>query len=190
MNKYLLIVFCILFSLLLLLFSFKIVLSTTSLTENQENTVNYLKQNQLLNLNYTSNELSHLDDVKSVMKGVDYLFYITLLILTLFFTYYKKDKKTSLYLLKSGSIATIVSLTLLVVFSLISFKSVFTLFHKMFFPQGNWMFSADSLLIQTFPPEFFFMFALKAFLLTIFLSLVILLLFGYFFRILNKLKKP
>lgn len=46
-----------------------------------------------------------------------------------------------------------------VVVALLPWNAVFTQFHKVFFPQGNWLFPANSLLIQTYPAEFFVMYA-------------------------------
>jgi uncharacterized membrane protein len=41
-----------------------------------------------------------------------------------------------------------------------------------FFPQGNWMFSPDSLLITLFPQQFFFDIALRIFIYAMFQSAV------------------
>lgn len=44
--------------------------------------------------------------------------------------------------------------------SLVSWGWLFEVFHLVLFPQGNWRFPADSLIIQTYPQEFFVSFAI------------------------------
>lgn len=104
---------------------------------------------------YTDLEISHLLDVKKVMRSVDYLFYASLLIPSLILTYYRKDKNFILKLLKYGGVSAVSTVLLILIIILFSFNFSFTIFHQMFFPQGNWMFPADSKLIETFPLEFF-----------------------------------
>ena len=133
--------------------------------------MDFLKGDKL-NLNYTANEVSHLEDVKSVMNFIDYLFYLSLIIVTFIITYYKRNKKQLKKLLKYGGITTLVSIGLILFFALFAFNSTFTIFHKIFFPQGNWLFPIDSLLIQTFPKEFFTKISLKIFLLGIMLGVI------------------
>ena len=165
-NKLILIVFCIFLPLFLLLFSYKVVLGLSDLTENQQETIDFLNNKQELNLNYTTNEVSHLEDVKGVMNLIDYLFYFRLIIITLIITYYRKNKDQLKKLFKCGGITTLISIGLILLFVLISFNTTFTIFHQIFFPQGNWLFPIDSLLIQTFTIGFFIGISVKIFLLT------------------------
>lgn len=169
-NKTILIIFCIFLPILLLLFSYKIVLGLTNLTENQETTINYLQNKGELNLNYTTNEESHLEDVKGVMNFIDYVFYLSLIVCTLIITYYKRNKEQLKKLFKYGGITTLVSIGLILLFALFAFNFTFTIFHQIFFPQGNWLFPFDSLIIQTFPIEFFIRISLKIFLLALLLG--------------------
>ena len=168
-NKIILIIFCIFLPIFLLLFSYKVVLGLSDLTENQQETMNFLDGDEL-NLNYTTSEFSHLEDVKSVMNFIDYLFYLSLIIITFIITYYKRNKEQLKKLFKYGGITTLVTVGLILLFALISFNSTFTIFHRIFFPQGNWIFPSDSLLIQTFPIEFFMGISLKMFLLSLVLG--------------------
>lgn len=48
---------------------------------------------------------------------------------------------------------------LLVILALLPFDELFTQFHYLFFPQGNWQFSVDSTIIQFYPFEFFYKYA-------------------------------
>jgi integral membrane protein (TIGR01906 family) len=166
-NKVLLVIFCISIITLLLLLSYKIALGTTELTENQDITIKFLVDNHNLELNYTSSEKSHLEDVKGVMQGLDYLFYLSLLVVTLIITIHKKKKEIIKKLFYYSGISSLVFFGIIMLFSLISFNSMFTYFHKIFFPQGNWLFPIDSLLIQTFPIQFFITISLKVMVISI-----------------------
>lgn len=154
-NKSLLSIFCLLLPLFLLLFSSKTTLFFIDLTAPQKGTINFLNNDGELTLNYTSPELSHLNDVKKVMHGAGYFFYGILLVLTLILTYYRKNKEQTIKLLKYGGLTTIIFVLVVLLFVLINFNLMFNLFHQIFFPQGNWIFAGDSLLIQTFPLGFF-----------------------------------
>lgn len=178
LDKKLLILFCITFTLFVVLFAYKINLALTDLTPEQEDTFNYLSKRQALNLDYNYLEKEHLKDVKNLMQGVNYLFYLLLLVNTLLITKYKKNKEQLKKMFFWGGLTTVVSLSFLLIVSLIAFYQLFTWFHLIFFPQGNWLFPVDSLLIQTFPQEFFVSLSLKIFLLS--------LLFGFFSLLIKK----
>ena len=174
-KKILLVSFCIFLPIFLLLFSYKAVLGMSDLTENQQETMNFLENKQELNLNYTSSEISHLKDVKGVMNFIDYLFYLSLIIITLIITYYKKNKKQLIKLFRYGGITTLISMGIILFLSLFAFNTTFTIFHQIFFPQGNWLFPTNSLLIQTFPIEFFIGISVRMFGLGILLGMVLVL---------------
>ena len=53
----------------------------------------------------------------------------------------------------------LVLIVLPLLLSLVPWEALFSSFHALFFPQGNWQFPPDSLLIQTYPEGFFVMFA-------------------------------
>ncbi len=149
------VIFCLTFPLFLLLFSYQTTLYFADLSPQQENTINYLQAKESLALNYTAKELSHLEDVQEVMGNMDYAFYILLLAVTLILTYYRKNKLQLGRLIFLGGLTTVIFLSLVLLLSVLDFSFVFTIFHQLFFPQGNWIFSPDSLLIRTFPGEFF-----------------------------------
>ena len=160
-DRVFLVIFCIFITLLVMLFSYKVALGTTELTENQQSTIDFLDNKVELELKYTSNEVSHLNDVKGVMQGMDHLFYLSLVVVSFIITCYKKRKEVIKKLFYYGGITSLSVSGLMLVFSLLSFNSTFTVFHKIFFPQGNWTFPIDSLLIQTFPIDFFITISMK-----------------------------
>jgi integral membrane protein (TIGR01906 family) len=112
---------------------------------------------------FSAKEQDHLKDVHWVIRIVKYLTIISLAWLA-WITYSKLKThegktflhKTLLYTAYSGVI-TIMILAILG----INFTWFFEMFHKIFFPQGNYSFPATSLLIIMFPEGFFRDFAIK-----------------------------
>ena len=124
---------------------------------------------------FTELEISHLQDVKKVMKYADYLFYVLLLIMAVILTCHRKNKELIFQLLNYGGKFTVITTIFLGIVSLLFFDLIFSLFHLLFFPHGNWLFAADSLLIQTFPLDFFVTVSRNIFVLTISLGILFIL---------------
>ena len=104
----------------------------------------------------TAAEKSHLADVKDIMNDLPIVFIVLLLLFFSLFQRTKEKRKILLY----GGLATV---AIPVILAIIPFDSVFTAFHQLFFPQGNWMFAPDSLLIQIYPIQFFYDAAFRIF---------------------------
>lgn len=172
MNKAILIIFCIFFTVFISLFSYKIILLSSELTENQQKTINFLNSKEELCLNYSLEEYSHLNDVEKVVTLMDYIFYLSLLSCTLILTYQRKSQENIQKLLRFGGITSLGSAGFMFILLIISFNFTFTLFHKLFFPQGNWVFPVDSMIIQTFPAVFFVALSVKIFILAMGLALL------------------
>lgn len=104
----------------------------------------------------TQAALTHLDDVYTlgvIARKVSVASAVVSLVLAalLFFT------KQRIYLGRALKYAGIVTLILFaggILASLCNFTDFFTQFHEALFPQGNWSFSADSLLISALPEAF------------------------------------
>ncbi len=184
-RKFISVLFCTLLLILLLLLSYKMVLFFTDATPAQKQVFSFLDGKGELATEFTELEISHLQDVKKVMKYADYLFYLMLSVVTAMITIYRKDKVFLLHLLNYGGKVTIAAVLLVGVSALLSFDQVFAAFHKIFFPQGNWTFAADSMLIQTFPLDFFVGISWNVFLLTFFLGILFIVsgyIYGYVLR--------
>lgn len=144
-----------LFSLLIIFLSIQTTISFAQYSPQQQNAVEYLNGKTELVGNYTAGEHAHMADVQQLLSRGKTLFLLVCgVLLFLFSRDHPKRKEMSRIFLWSG-ITIISSLTLLLISSLISFTTIFTLFHTLFFPQGNWQFPVDSALIQTFPLSFF-----------------------------------
>lgn len=100
---------------------------------------------------FTPAELQHLLDVKIRMCFVYYLVPIAWIV-WLYILLKGKNKSENLF--KGG----LVSLSSLLV-GLIPFPLLFVIFHGIFFPQGNWIFPPDHMIVQIYPPHFWFLMA-------------------------------
>ena len=114
---------------------------------------------------FSEKEKSHLADVKLLLTVIFSIYYLAVILLVFsliwFFTREKKWKREwAKMLLWAGSLTTGIIIILLLG-ALLNFDFTFQLFHKIFFPQGNFAFPADSLLKTLFPDSFFTNFALK-----------------------------
>ena len=184
-KKIVLILFCLLLPIFLLLLSYKTVISFSDLTPAQEKVFLFLDGKQELAVEFTEQEASHLEDVKRVMNYADYLFYVLLLAITIIITYHKNNKDFLFQLLNYGGKSTVLTMASISVFSVLSFDFTFALFHNIFFRQGNWLFAPDSVIIQTFPIDFFVAVSRNIFLLTLILGIIFILsryLKGYVFH--------
>lgn len=97
---------------------------------------------------FNEQESAHMTDVAWLVRiGLLVLILASILLLAL-----KPDARTIYY--GAG-----ILIGLLAILALLPFDSIFTKFHQLFFPQGNWQFAADSTIIQFYPFEFFYKYA-------------------------------
>ncbi len=142
-------------SFFLLLFSYETSLLLYHFTLPQQETLNFLQRDSPLLLSYSPLEISHLQDVQQVMQQVKIAWGALAIIVGALFVFLFRDKDQCwehFYLLGRWS-SVIIAIFLVAI--LLFFPLAFTLFHTIFFPQGNWLFSESSLLIKTFPQSFF-----------------------------------
>jgi len=102
---------------------------------------------------YTTEEISHLQDVKNVIDLASIIWYVVcgLSIAFLIWMLVTKSWAQIRHGFFWGAVFTILLMIAVVVFTVLSFNTLFEKFHKIFFPQGNWTFSASSGLIRLFP---------------------------------------
>lgn len=138
---------------------------------------------------FTEDEKSHMQDVKHLIRLMQIIYYSAAAIsVALFFYCYKKFKDDRFEFIKVlaksllySSIAAMIFLSIISLMSIFNFTFLFTVFHLIFFPQGNWMFSSDSLLITLFPEQFFFDIALRIFVFAMFQAIIFFSI-GYWMR--------
>jgi len=100
-----------------------------------------------LNSPMTDAEKSHMEDVRVLYHN--FIILSLLFILITGYIYYKKRPKINFNpIIKTTAVIGIIS----AVFA----NDLFNLFHKVFFPQGNYTFAVDSFLITLYPASYFF----------------------------------
>jgi hypothetical protein len=126
-------------------------------------------------------EINHLNDVRKLLCKIFILYYlsiITVILLTILLI--KKDVfkfiKSIGYIFTASSSAVLFIMAALFVFGKKNFWGLFENFHLMFFPQGNYIFSQDSLIITLFPFGFFGDFFIKLVKCSLALSIAVLIL--------------
>ena len=121
-----------------------------------------------LKFDYTERELIHLYDVKLLINLLRVTIYILASIILLILIFNKE--KILDVLLMSGLITIGIALIL----SLINFNALFIKFHETLFTNNYWMLSSDTLLIKTYPIEFFISFFKRLILNIIIVSLILI----------------
>lgn len=148
--KYALIIFIPLF---IILFNLNLLIFNQGIYNEEnpnvnENLLNYLDSKEELKFNYTEKEIMHMEDVKSLTNALRIIVYLLGFIIFLILI---TTKDTSKILIISG----LVTIGIIIVLSLIDFSSLFTKFHEIFFMNDYWLLDENSLLIKTYPLEFF-----------------------------------
>lgn len=117
---------------------------------------------------FTRDEVSHLLDVHRIYTfaffGMNSLATVCWIVLIVALIQKQELHRSCRY--SARVLAVFITVSLL---SLLFFSSFFILFHQVLFPNGNWAFPADSLLISLFP-EIFWKFELAAFVAMVALS--------------------
>ncbi len=104
----------------------------------------------------TPDAISHLDDVYDIVSRILYVL-IAIAVIAAFTLIYMfitwGSRSLSPVLIGSGA-AVLAIFAALGIWALVSFRSLFAVFHSLFFASGTWTFSADSLLICSLPEDF------------------------------------
>lgn len=125
---------------------------------------------------FTEEEISHLYDVRTLLRKIFVSYYscVILIVLCLPFLF---EKSLWHFIKNLGQIFTLASSIVLGLGGLLYFLSrnfgvLFENFHLIFFPQGNYAFPEDSLIITLFPEGFFYSFFKRLVVETLILSVV------------------
>jgi len=102
---------------------------------------------------FAADEAAHMRDVRVVLYGFLLLAAASLVFVAVSLVRTPRDV-SRWKAVGRGGIWLIVAMVVLGIFALTAFEAAFTLFHEIFFPGGNWAFSADSLLITLYPEPF------------------------------------
>jgi integral membrane protein (TIGR01906 family) len=105
---------------------------------------------------FNERELSHMEDVKTVVTGMRIALAIGMLIL-LAFTIFAERGNWKLLLIRAfsqGGWAVLGLIAAILLFVALNFNSLFTWFHQIFFESGTWQFHPSDTLIRLFPMRF------------------------------------
>ena len=129
------------------------------LLDQRDDLVVYADRNGESTLIFKDDEQSHMLDVKNLLADFLVVNYVctVLLCAALFFTL-AKPKEYVIKGLKYGSVGALIIPVIFVLF----FDTMFVIFHEIFFPQGNWMFSLrTSLMVNMYTEPFFLNFCIN-----------------------------
>jgi len=105
---------------------------------------------------FNERELSHMEDVKAVVTGMRVALAIGMLILLAFSIFAERGRWQPLLnkAFNRGGWALIGLIAAILLFVALSFNSLFTWFHQIFFESGTWQFHPSDTLIRLFPMRF------------------------------------
>lgn len=127
-----------------------------------DNLFDYFRGQNNIDHNFFSNQaITHLADVKDLIRFSTVLLYLALIAISALVTALavKGKYKSIAQALFTSALITLVFILLLALGILKTFESLFTGFHQVLFTNNLWQFSQDDNLIKLFPQEFFIEFA-------------------------------
>ncbi|MEG0072364.1 MAG: DUF1461 domain-containing protein [Raoultibacter sp.] len=100
--------------------------------------------------------ITHLDDVRGVINNGKMAIVVAVVgaLFTSVIVYLTRGRRRIGLLLMGSAIAVLAAFIGAGLWALIDFNGFFAFFHSLFFAEGTWTFSADSLLIKMYPPDF------------------------------------
>ena len=129
------------------------------------NVVDFVQGRATLLEDFNSREAAHLEDVRSLFTIAKRFYYTSLFVLIVMLLYLFKSNKFKQTLPHALLFSGVISLLLLAIVFLLSlnFADLFNNLHRPLFTSGSWIFPEDSLLITSFPQQFFEDFARNLF---------------------------
>jgi len=106
---------------------------------------------ELSNYGLNENEISHMSDVSVLLDKVEVLWVLATVVMA---TVLVKKKEEFRYIVRLGIRMITRGGAILLASAVLAWRPFFDTFHKVFFPQGNWAFPAESLLINIYPEIF------------------------------------
>ena len=105
---------------------------------------------------FRAEELLHMEDVKRVVKGSFFMWYIAIGIMFGLSVWLLVQKAWHEFRLgyRLGAWITLGLMAAMIIYLAISFDRLFDQFHRIFFTEGSWLFYPTDTLIRLFPLEF------------------------------------
>ena len=161
--KYLLL---ILIPIFIILLNFNLLIFNNNFYDSEvhDNLLSYFKGGKL-KFDYSEKELMHLQDVKKLINILEEVLYV-LIILILLIMFFSKE---NMFI-----ISGLITIGIILILFLFDFNFLFTKFHEILFINNYWLLESNTLLIKTYPMEFFIRFFKRLILNTIITSLIII----------------
>ena len=106
---------------------------------------------------FTTSEYAHMADVRNVFVGARIVAVVAAVIAGLLLALaWRRSPRAALLLVRDGSVAASTGIAVVAVLAAVVFDQLFLLFHQVFFPQGNFLFGADSNLIAMYPDQYWY----------------------------------
>ena len=118
----------------------------------------YLENKNDLGKDFTSREVRHMKDVKSLIMYLKIFYFglMAVLILLISIVVLRSRNYSDIYInLIYTGVFSLAFMLLMGLISWIKFDFVFSLFHSVFFKSGTWLFNGNDLIIRLFPLQFF-----------------------------------
>ncbi len=111
---------------------------------------------------FTTDEVSHMADVRRVFIGAQAAMYVSLVVLILLIGLaLRRGPRTAGLLLRNGALAVGAVVLVVGIVAAVAFEPVFLAFHYVFFPQGNFLFGPGSNLIRLYPEAYWYAVTLR-----------------------------
>lgn len=107
---------------------------------------------------FSARELQHMVDVKTVTQGAFFVLAAALIIVPLCALYlWRTDRRNQLVdALLRGAIFTLGGIVSVIFGAVVAWDMFFSLFHRLFFADGTWVFYTSDTLIRLYPEKFWF----------------------------------
>jgi integral membrane protein (TIGR01906 family) len=139
---------------------------------NSQQTIDFIKGKSNLPQIFSEKESTHMYDVRFIYFIGNSLFYLCLIIFGIMLYLNKKPNIKEVF--SDAAKYTLAIIVILLIFAILDFDALFTVFHQIFFSGDSWLFSQDSALIRMFPLDFFIAITQNIFLFIILICFIII----------------
>ena len=106
---------------------------------------------------FTPAEYAHMADVRNVFIGARLVAIVAAIVAAvLILRAARRRRRAAVMLARDAAIAACIGTAVIAVGAAVAFDPLFLLFHRIFFPQGNFLFPADSNLLAMYPDPYWY----------------------------------
>lgn len=138
----------------------------------------YTGENTDAVLRFQQDEIEHFYDVRVIFTTIFIIYFISIILFIVILVILSERNMKS-FLRNTGNVFIIAPVIIFIIVLLLllfgrNFPVLFEKFHKVFFPQGNYAFAGNSLIISIFPFEFFYSFFIRLVICSAIMALIFL----------------